>query len=156
MNSIYSFFRFLEKTKDERIPFKIKIIYAPETLTKEDLHIKGNLDLSGTSIQSLPKGLRVGEYLYLYNSSIQSLSKGLKVGGYLDLSNTPIQSLPEGLKVGGSLDLSDTPIQSLPEGLKVGGNLYIRNTPLSKKYAEEEIREMTEKTGGYVKGGIFL
>jgi len=50
----------------------------------------GDLDLRGTSIQSLPAGLRVD--------------------GDLDLRGTPIQSLPAGLRVGGDLYLSGTPI----------------------------------------------
>jgi hypothetical protein len=51
---------------------------------------KGNLDLTGTPIQSLPPGLKVGGDLYLDGTSIQSLPPGLKVGGNLYLRYTPI------------------------------------------------------------------
>jgi hypothetical protein len=93
---------------------------------------KGDLDLRGTPIKSLPDDL--------------------KVGGYLDLDNTSIQSLPPGLEVEGALYLEGTPIQSLPPDLEVGGSLYLRDTPISKKYTEEEVRKMVPD----VKGGIYL
>ncbi len=91
---------------------------------------KGDLDLSGTPIQSLPDNL--------------------KVGGNLNLYNTPIQSLPDNLKVGGYLDLSDTSIQSLPDNLEVRGKLYLRETPISKKYSADKIKNMVEYVGGRI------
>jgi len=95
------------------------------------LKIKGDLDLQGTPITSLPAGLTVGGDIYLYGTPIASLPAGLTVGGYLYLMNTPITSLPAGLTVGGDLDLRYTPITSLPAGLKVGGSLDLRDTPIT-------------------------
>jgi len=116
---MYNLFKFIEDKRPEyKVPFKFKLLYGPELITKEDLNVKGNLDLSDTPIQSLPNGL--------------------EVEGDLFLDNTPIQSLPNGLEVGGSLGLSNTPIQSLPNNLKVGGILNLIGTPLSKKYTTEE------------------
>jgi hypothetical protein len=37
----------------------------------------------------------------------------------------------------------------------VGGFLNLRNTPLSKKYTKEQIKQMIEDNGGYVKGNIY-
>jgi hypothetical protein len=71
--------------------------------------------------------------LRLPGTNITSLPKGLKVGGDLVLYNLRLKSLPEGLKVGGNLDLRSTKITLLPEGLEVNGDLYIRSTPLSKR-----------------------
>jgi len=51
---------------------------------------KGDLDLSNTSIQSLPPGFKVGGSLYLIDTPIQSLPPDLEVGGDLYLRNTPI------------------------------------------------------------------
>jgi len=114
---------------------------------------KGDLDLEGTPIQSLPPGLKVEGNLSLYNcKNFKLLPDGLKVGGYLDLVNTPIQSLPPDLKVGGHLLLSHTLIQSLPPDLEVEGDLYLNGTPISKKYTEEKIRKMVPG----VKGDIRL
>jgi len=174
--TIYNLFKFIEDKKPQyKLPFKVKLIHAPETLTKEDLNVKGDLGLSNTPIQSLPDNLTVGGFLDLEGcKNITSLPSGLKVKGSLDLrdtnitklppdlqvgdygslylSNTPIQSLPDGLKVGGNLYLENTPIQSLPNGLKVGGILFLGDTPLSKKYTEEEIEAMVPG----VKGNIYL
>ena len=93
---------------------------------------KGDLDLSDTPITSLPNGL--------------------KVGGDLNLRNTKITSLPNGLKVGGYLYLRNTPITSLPNDLEVGGSLYLKYTHISKKYTEEQIKQMCPG----VKGDIFI
>jgi len=38
----------------------------------------------------------------------------------------------------------------------VGGGLFVMRTPLSKKYSKEEIRNMIEKKGGFIKKYIFL
>ena len=90
MSNIYNFFKFLEKKKGTKTPFYVEFIYAPDELTDEDLNVEGDLDLSYSSITSLPDNL--------------------KVEGDLDLENTRIKSLPDGLKVEGTLYLYDTPL----------------------------------------------
>ena len=135
MPNIYNFFKFLEKKKGTKTPIEAKLLYAPEEITDEDLNVEGYLDLSHTSITSLPNNL--------------------KVGGYLTLTNLKITSLPDNLKVGGNLILSHSKISSIPNNLKVGRSLYLRNTPLEVLYSEKEIRNMIEKKGGYVKGEIY-
>jgi hypothetical protein len=79
--NIYNFFKFLEDKEGRPIPFKIKLIYTPETLTPDELNVRGNLNLRNTPITSLPDGLQVRGYLHLANTKITSLPKGLKVGG---------------------------------------------------------------------------
>jgi len=75
--------------------------------------------------------------------------------GYL--TNEEYLELLDGLKkAGDSLNLNNTPITSLPDGLKVGGNLNLYNTLLSKKYSKDQIKQMIEDRGGYVKGGIYF
>ena len=111
---------------------------------------KGDLNLSRTPITSLPDNLKVGGTLYLSDTPITSLPDNLKVGGDLDLYSTPITSLPDNLKVGGDLDLTGTPITSLPDNLEVGENLYLKNTPISKKYTEQEIRQMVPGVKGEI------
>ena len=148
--AIKRIFYFLEEKEQQNPPFLWKHI-SGEPLTERDLNIEGDLDLRGSKITSLPKGLKVGGVLDLYNTNITSLPEGLKVGDYLDLTGLPITSLPEGLKVGSGLYLSHTSITSLPEGLEVGGRLFIENTPL-KKYTDEELREMVKP--GFIKGKI--
>jgi hypothetical protein len=129
----------------------LRVLQKLEKLPLDQRVVKGDLDLQGTSITSLPQGLKVNGSLYLQKTPITSLPQGLEVGGGLILHNTPITSLPQGLKVGralrldntfiaslpqdlkvgGDLWLTDTPITSLPQGLKVGGGLYLSGTPIT-------------------------
>ena len=46
--------------------------------------------------------------------------------------------------IGGNLDLFGKPIKSLGNLQSVGGYLNLWGTPLSKKYTEEQIREMVD------------
>ena len=125
-------FDFLEEKEEHKVPFRWKLINN-EPLAKEDLNVKGDLDLSQTQITSLPEGLKVGGDLYLMFSTISSLPDGLKVGGDLNLYKcVKLASLPEGLKVGGDLDTTYTKL---------------------KKYTNKELREMVKP--GFIKGGIF-
>ena len=73
------------------------------------------------------------------------------IKGDLDLEKTPVESLGNLQSVGGYLDLGRTPIESLGDLQSVGGNLYLNDTPISKKYSEEEIRQMVN-----VGGKIYL
>jgi hypothetical protein len=127
--------KFLEKVDNRPIPLLIKLT-KNLPLTPEDLNVKGHLNLSNTPITSLPDNLQVG--------------------GDLDLSRTPITSLPDNLKVSGDFYLGLTKITSLPDNLKVSGDFYLGLTPLSKQYTKEQIRQMIEDKGGYVKGTIYL
>jgi len=124
-------FNFLEKNDNIKTPLMVKFM-SEMPLTKEELNVKGNLNLEFTTVTSLPEGL--------------------KVGGYLDLSNTNITSLPERLEVAGNLYLDHSFIKSLPKDLKVGGTLYIYKSPL-KEYTNEELREMVKP--GFLKGDIY-
>jgi hypothetical protein len=117
---------------------------------------KGDLDLGNTPITSLPDNLNMGGDLNLANTPITSLPDNLNMGGDLNLYNTKITSLPDNLSVGGNLYLENTKITSLPDNLNVGGGLYLGNTPLSKKYTKEQIKQMIEDKGGYVKGNIYI
>ena len=143
-------FEFLEEKEGHKIPFLWKL-FNNIPLTKEELIVKGDLDLSYLDIASLPKGLQVRGCLDLQDSHMKSLPEGLEVGGWLDLRETNIKSLPEGLKVGDWLDFRGTNIKLLPKGLKVGGWLFIGGTYLTK-YSDEELREMIKP--GFIKGKI--
>ena len=123
-------FDFLKDKEQQNQPFRWKILNNIP-ITKEDLNVKGDLDL--------------------YHSNITSLPKGLKVGGDLDLYHSKITSLPEGLKVRGYLDLRYSSIESLPKGLKVR-DLHIWETSLTK-YTDDELREMIKP--GFISGKIY-
>ena len=89
--------------------------------------------------------------LDLEDTRIQSLGNLTSVGGGLHLSYSKIESLGNLTSVGGNLDLNGVNIQSLGNLTSVGGWLDLEGTPLSKKYTEEEIREMVK-----VEGNVYL
>ena len=93
----------------------------------------------------------IGGDLDLRETQIKSLGNLQSVGVDLDLLRTPIESLGNLTSVGGNLDLEKTPIESLGNLKSVGNTLYLMRTPLSKKYTEEEIRQMVD-----VGGKIYL
>jgi hypothetical protein len=71
-------FTFLEEEENKDKPFMWKL--ANNELTKEELNIKGDLDLEFSKITSLPEGLEVEGDLLLLESTITSLPEGLRVG----------------------------------------------------------------------------
>ena len=121
MANVYNFFKFLEDKTGKELPLKAKIMYAPETIGKEELIVKGDLELQDSTTQVLP-----------YN---------LNVEGTLYLDRTPIKTLPKNLKVGKHLSLSSTNVEKLPADLEVGGYINIRSTPLANKYLKELLAE---------------
>jgi hypothetical protein len=143
---------FLEKNDNKNKPFKWKLLNN-EPLTEENLDIRGDLDLDGSEIRTLPEGLKVGGFLSLAGTKITSLPKDLQVNGFLSLAQSDIESLPEGLSIGGSLNLSYCKeITLLPKGLEVGWNLNIRGTKL-QKYTDDELREMIKP--GFIEWTIY-
>jgi hypothetical protein len=77
------------KKHKDKDSLRWKLIFN-EPLTKEDLKVRGDLDLKNTNLTSLPEGLDVLGTLYLSNSNITSLPKGLYVAGSLFIENTPL------------------------------------------------------------------
>jgi len=171
--TLKNIFDFLEKEDNKNAPFLWKITNG-SPLTKEDLIVNDDLDLSNFKITSLPEGLKVSGNLSLNYSNITSLPKGLEVGGYLSLQQSNIKSLPKGLKVYDDLDLYGCEkLESLPEGLEVNGTLYLNHCYKLKslpkglkvdgglnitytrltKYSEDELKEMVKP--GYIKGIIL-
>ena len=90
MEQLKNFFKFLEDKEGKNPPLRYKFIHDPESLTPEDLNIKGNLDLRYTPITSLPDNLKVGGDLYLWNTRIISLPNNLQVGMDLYIYYTPL------------------------------------------------------------------
>ena len=129
--TLKNIFDFLEDNEGKK-SFLWKLLNN-DPFTEDELNIKGDLDLNYTGIRTLPKGLKVGGFLFLK-----------------DCSN--LTSLPEGLEVEGWLDLENTPITSIPEGLKVHGDLYITDTAL-EAYTDKQLREMINP--GFIEGEIL-
>jgi len=147
------------KEKEGKSSIRWKLLHN-EPFTEEELNVDGKfifdgfLDLSGTNITSLPKGLEVRGNLYLRNcKSLTSLPEGLSVWGTLDLFKCiSLKSLPEGLLLGGLNLTNCKSLTSLPEGLKVGDKLFIQDMPLAK-FSNESLKDMIG-LNGYIKGKI--
>jgi hypothetical protein len=123
-------FEFIEKEEGHKIPFLWKL-FNNIPLTKEELIVKGDLNLEDSEITSLPEGLTIEGDFFFYHSPVE-LPKGLKVGGHLSLIGPNVTSLPKGLEVLGWLFITDT-------GLGI--------------YSDEELREMIKP--GFIKGEII-
>ena len=127
-------FQFIESRYSKyRMPLRVKILNFPNTLTKKDLIVNGDLDLggSGTTITEIPAGLRVSGDLILNAAPITKLPADLWVGKNLELIRTAITELPVGLHVGRDLDLSESRIKSLPVNFTVNGDLHLFRTPIT-------------------------
>jgi hypothetical protein len=135
---VKNFFRFIEEHDEKKIPPYIKFSYFQNELTKNDLHVKGDLNLSNVSINTLPDGLLVDGDLNLRHTHLKKLPNNLTVKGNLDLYGSRIETLPEKLKVGGDLTLSFTTIPYLPKDISLEGRLKVFSSTLGKKYTTRE------------------
>ena len=121
---------------------------ASSTISGEELEdfIRNN------DLTEIPDHIKhVGGNLNLYNTPIKSLGNLETFGGHLDLYGTQIKSLENLESVDGNLDLRNSQIKSLGNLESVGGYLDLSNTTISKKYSEQEIRNMVN-----VGGNIYL
>lgn len=148
----YNFFKFLKDKRGKKFPFLYKFRVAPETLTDEDLHIKGDLVFGEEDNGALPDNLTIEGNLTLTNTHTLYLPKNLTVGASLDVRDTPdLTHLPDNLTVGGDLSIEGTSISEIPYNLKVGNGFYAGYTPLAKKYKAHQIKKMITDRGGSVK-----
>lgn len=142
----YKFFKFLEDKDKKRIPATVKISNNPnyKIITSDDLLISdGVLDFGEQQVPPLPDGLEVEGDANFRSSDLKTLPNNLKIKGDLILVDTSlIKSLSNGLEVGGFMDASYSGIESIPNDLKVNGSLWLVGTPISKKYTEEQLKQM--------------
>jgi hypothetical protein len=76
-NTIRSIFKFLENEENIRAPFMWKWLNN-EPLTEDDLHINGDLDLTDSTLKSLPDNLQVKGNMITRFSKIEELPKDRK------------------------------------------------------------------------------
>jgi hypothetical protein len=136
MEDIKQFFDFLKEKEGKDYPLIYKLIYNPESITPEDLNVKGSLYLDQIR-------------------SVLSLPDNLEVGGDLYLQGTKITSLPNNLKVGGSLFIQTCPIKDIPKNMFIEQHFYCKGTPLARNNSRVAIRSMVMSKGGSVRGGIL-
>jgi hypothetical protein len=94
--------------------------------------IKNNtFSLNGVKITKLPDNFKINESLDLRGSLVVKLPKGLVVLGDLIL-NEFIEEIPEDIMIGGDLDISATNISKLPNHFALCGNILGSKHNLSK------------------------
>ena len=98
-----------------------------------------------------PKWKIMGDLGLYGNQDVIDLNNLVSIEGDLFLYGTPITSLGVLESVGGSMDLYGTSMRTLGNLQSVGGYLDLREAPISKKYTDEEIRQMVN-----VGGDIYL
>ena len=158
IETIENILNFLYEKEGKGFPQNWNLIKSLETHPDGSQYAyHGDLDLSGTNITKLPKDLFVDGNLYLDGCQyLTELPNELYVEHSLGLRYCKqLTELPDDLFVGGSLYLNDSSITELPNNLYVGVNLYINNTPLTKKYTDEEIREMIDFIDFTINGKII-
>jgi hypothetical protein len=127
---LYNLFKFIESKRSKyKIPIEAKFLFNPNNLSKNDLKIRGDLNLYDSGVTSLPNGLTVTGHLHLDNNKIKSLPKNLTVGS-ISFSNNSIEKLPDDITIHDSLSIAHTPIRSLPDNLTIPGSLYINGNPM--------------------------
>jgi hypothetical protein len=111
--------------------------------------VDGNLDLSRSNIKSIGNITSVEGNFKLNNTKIESLGNLTSVGGNFDLFGSGnLTDLGNLTSVGGNLYLNSCDkLISFGNLTLVGGDLELYGTPISKKYSEEEIRQMVEVNG---------
>lgn len=122
----YKFLEFLEDKGKKKVPFKYRACYAPDTFKKEDLHIKGDLELLRVKHPvTLPDNLTVTGQAMLFGRTITKLPEKFTVGERLMLFETDVKEIPSDLRVGNTLKLSSSPIKDFPDDLVLPKTVYI-------------------------------
>jgi hypothetical protein len=132
MANVYNFFKFLKDKANRDLPFQVKLVIAPESITKKDLRVKKNLDITDPQIKKLPDNLTVIGFLRIESDTIESLPENLTVTESLIIVNTPITRLPSTLNVHNNIVIEGGILQTLPDNLKTNGSLLLKNVPLKQ------------------------
>ena len=112
--NIDNVFEFIKNKRGYEYPFKYKLINGIP-LSKDELNVKGDLDLYDMNYHTLPNDLTVKGDLLLADSSFRDIPNNLKVRGNLNLLRTPI-----------SYEYIDTKIKKMikDKGGYVRGDIY--------------------------------
>lgn len=119
MKDVYNKFKFIEDKAGKDIPPKLRLVYSPDTLEKDE---NGHPWIFGPPDDGIIESAT--ELVYRYD--VTSLPENLHVEGDLTLIRLPnLEELPEGLVVHGSLYLRELPIRTIPKGMEIDGTLVI-------------------------------
>jgi hypothetical protein len=89
-----------------------------------------SLDVSNTPLKELPEGTVVKRNFVARNSALETVSQNVSIEGRVDLSGSKITKVPGGIAPD-TLNIANTAVSELPEGLKVD-TLNIEGTKITK------------------------
>ena len=119
----------ITKLRDNLVLDKLRTYNSSLQQLPKGLKVKETLSISNTDITEIPDDCEFGS-LYSQNSKLTKLRDNLTLN-YLNVRNSFLTELPKGLKVKGDLDISYTDIMEIPDDCEFG-SLYMCSTKITK------------------------
>ena len=85
-----AFFNFLEKKAGKKPPIVFDLLYNPENIGKDDILVNRSFELNNPKATFLPDNLIVWNRVDIAGSSIDDIPKNLRISGNLIAWNTPL------------------------------------------------------------------
>lgn len=89
MANVINFFKFLEDKVGRKLPLKYKALHDPHSITDDDWHVQGTIDLRDTFVTTVPNNLDIQGGLNLDNTLVTTVPTDIKTTWYLSFKNTP-------------------------------------------------------------------
>ena len=97
----------------------------------KNLVVKGDLNISYTSVKRIPDDISIGRSLIVSNSKLEYIPDNFTVNGMLNISGCKnLRYLPKNLEVKGELVMISTRIKSLPDDIIIEKDLNLTNSQL--------------------------
>ena len=119
----------ITKLRDNLVIDKLRTYNSSLQQLPKGLKVKDILSISNTDITEIPYDCEFGS-LYSQDSKLTKLRDNLTLN-YLNVRNTFLTELPKGLKVNGDLDISYTDIMEIPDDCEFD-SLYMCNTRITR------------------------
>ena len=119
----------ITKLRDNLVLDKLRTYNSSLQQLPKGLKVKETLSISNTDITEIPDDCEFGS-LYSQDSKLTKLRDNLTLN-YLNVRNSFLTELPKGLKVKGDLDISYTDIMEIPDDCEFG-SLYMCSTKITK------------------------
>lgn len=119
----------ITKLRDNLVLDELRTYNSSLQQLPKGLKVKGALCISNTGITEIPDDCEFGE-LFSRDSKLTKLRDNLTLN-YLNVRNSLLTELPKGLKVKGDLDISYTDIMEIPDDCEFG-SLYMCSTRITK------------------------
>ena len=119
----------ITKLRDNLVLDELRTYNSSLQQLPKGLKVKSILSISNTDITEIPDDCEFGE-LFSRDSKLTKLRDNLTLN-YLNVRNSLLTELPKGLKVNGDLDISYTDIMEIPDDCEFD-SLYMCSTRITK------------------------